>query len=452
MFFLIPIGFLKVFDRIPWVNFAIIAICILLQFAQSLAPGPWIGRLTLFASGSELPDEIFEPEFDPEAYLDGDDLDLAEWRDYGWPREPWALVTNIFMHGDWIHLIGNMVFLFVFGCGLNSDLGHLRYMAFFLGAGLFASVLQLMTMEPGGGLLGASGAISGVTGMVVALYPRNEVRVFYLVFFFLIFRTGTFEVSSLWIIGMWFGFDLWGAVVAGDAGIAYLAHIAGSAFGFGLGVFLLKRGWVESDGHDIVSWYFKGQVGKLSTRARKEQSFIRSRAKVGAAAEAKFREPAPTDWAPIPLLDDAAKAAKRPVSIQPDIADSPVSQRIEKFFAQNPRVSGIVEFDRASILNWYKEYRKLKTRKPLSLRALAGVARTAAAEKDVDSALDAYTRLVIQLKTHPEKRVAVALEAAKFVVRSEKPHQADQYLAVAREGPLTPEQARLLEKLQAQSA
>lgn len=448
MFFIIPIGFLKVFERIPWVNLSIIAICVLLQFGQSVAPGEWIGRLTLFSSGTVLPETLFEPDPDLEAFLADDDLDLGEWRDYGWTREPWALVTNIFLHGGWMHLIGNMVFLFVFGCGLNSDLGHLRYLAFYVAAGLFASILQLMTMEPGIGLLGASGAISAVTGMVVALYPRNEVRVFYLIFLLFFFRAGTFEVSALWIIAVWFGFDLWGALAAGDGGVAYIAHVAGSVFGFGLGVLMLKRGWVESDGHDIVTWYFKGQTRQLSHRARRERSFVRSRTKVGAPADAKARKPAPSNWATIPLSADAQASGQSRPPPDPKLVNAPVSQRIERFFAQNPRASVVAPIDRASVLNWYKDYRKLTTRKPLSLRALAGVARTAAAEKDVHSALDAYSRLVIQLKTKPDKRAAIALEAAKFLLRSGLPQQADQYLAIARAGPLTPDQARLLETLE----
>lgn len=431
MFLILPIGFLKVFHRIPYVNLAIIAVCLLLHVAQLVSPGDWVDRLILHPSGA-----ISETGIDD-----------------GWPRQPWSIVTHAFMHANFAHLIGNMLFLFLFGCGLNADLGHVRYLAFYLLGAAIAGPMNMVLTDRG--CLGASGAISFVTGIVAAFYPRNEVRFWYFIWIFLYMRHDTFEVSALWAIAMWFGFDLWGVLSEGlSSGIGYIAHITGYLAGFGLGILMLKRGWFESDGHDIITWYLGGKVAKVSRRGRKTESFIRSRQHIGAPAEARVRDAAPTDWAPIPLADDAShpssSSSHRPASAPSDAAaPSGSARRIEAFFAANPRASAITEFDRAQVLHWYQEYLKQPTRKALSMRALAGLARSAAAENDVDLAIDAYTRLVLQLKSTPDKQAAVAIQAARFAADSKRTRQAEQYLAIAGKCPLNAKQESAIAQIQA---
>lgn len=135
-------------------------------------------------------------------------------------------VTSMFLHGGWFHLIGNMWFLWVFGNNVEDSMGHARFVAFYLLCGLAAAGVQVAT-DPGSAvpMVGASGAISGVMGAYVLLYPRVRVRV--LVFLGIIFfRTG---LPAWAMLGYWFLLQLAGAAAApgGEGGIAFWAHAGG---------------------------------------------------------------------------------------------------------------------------------------------------------------------------------------------------------------------------------
>lgn len=146
-----------------------------------------------------------------------------------------TLLTSMFMHGSIMHILGNMWFLWIFGDNVENSLGHRRYIAFYLLAGLLASLAHVATNLTGPGArlpsLGASGAISGVMGAYVVLYPLRRVRV-------ILFRIFT-EVPAYVAVGIWFLFQLVSglAVFGGEqSGIAYAAHIGG----FAAGVILAK--------------------------------------------------------------------------------------------------------------------------------------------------------------------------------------------------------------------
>lgn len=140
-----------------------------------------------------------------------------------------TLITSIFMHGGIAHIFGNMLFLFIFGDNIEDRLGHLRYILFYLLTGILASLSHVFTsaildqnlLIPS---LGASGAISGVLGGYILLFPKRRVRV-------LILRIFT-EVPAIVAIGLWFLFQLisgMGLLGGGsqEGGVAYAAHIGG---------------------------------------------------------------------------------------------------------------------------------------------------------------------------------------------------------------------------------
>jgi membrane associated rhomboid family serine protease len=145
--------------------------------------------------------------------------------------EPLQFLTSIFLHGGWMHLIGNMWFLWVFGPAIENRLGHLGYGVFYLLAGIGASGVYLLltpkTMIP---CIGASGAIFGVVGAYALLYPRNQVRMLYWLGWFF---AGTFHVSAMWIVGFWlveqvFLWYLMSEILGGGlGGVAYAAHVGG---------------------------------------------------------------------------------------------------------------------------------------------------------------------------------------------------------------------------------
>lgn len=152
-------------------------------------------------------------------------------------------IGHLWLHADVLHLLGNGAFLWVFGNAVCAKMGNKTYPPVYLGLGLAAAAIH-MTFD-GDPALGASGAINGIVGMFVAWYPRNEISCFYWIWI----RIGTFEVSSFWMILLWFGFDVWGAL-SGGGGTAYYAHLGGFAAGLVLALFLEKAGHVSMDRHE----------------------------------------------------------------------------------------------------------------------------------------------------------------------------------------------------------
>ena len=146
-----------------------------------------------------------------------------------------TLLTSMFMHGGFMHLFGNMLFLWIFGDNLEHVLGRLRYLIFYLVCGLIASLAHVFSTVAFGGnplipSLGASGAISGVLGGYLLLFPKRRVRVIMFNFFLT-------HVPAIVAIGMWFVFQLingLGFLGSGsqEGGVAYAAHIGGFIAGF----------------------------------------------------------------------------------------------------------------------------------------------------------------------------------------------------------------------------
>lgn len=162
-----------------------------------------------------------------------------------------TLVTSMFLHGGWVHIIGNMLFLWVFGDNIEATLGRIGFLLFYLIGGIVASgahVLSALGSEIPS--VGASGAIAAVMGAYVVMFPRSRVRVLLFLGFFLT----TTRVTAIVFIGVWAvmqffnGVASLGAETAQTAGVAYWAHIGG--FVFGLLVGLLFRG--RAEGLDLV--------------------------------------------------------------------------------------------------------------------------------------------------------------------------------------------------------
>ncbi len=163
--------------------------------------------------------------------------------------EDWPLtaVTSMFMHGSWDHIIGNMLFLWIFGNNVEDALGRVRFLSFYLLGGLAATALQtFITLRFGAAgesaipNLGASGAVSGVLGGYLLLLPGASVLT--LIFFFLLR-----EIRAFWFLGIWFLFQLWSGGTSilrpeEGGGVAFFAHVGGFVFGFAtILVFAIRR-------------------------------------------------------------------------------------------------------------------------------------------------------------------------------------------------------------------
>ncbi|GHC49349.1 rhomboid family intramembrane serine protease [Gemmobacter tilapiae] len=164
-----------------------------------------------------------------------------------------TLVTSMFLHGNWLHLGGNMLFLWIYGDNLEDTLGHLRFLLFYLVSGLAAAALHIlpdpMSLAP---MVGASGAIAGVMGGYLLLFPRAKIDVF--LFFIIFFRI--IPVPAWIVLGIWLILQLYSsfAISAEASGVAYFAHLGGFAAGVVLLLPLwLRRGgrrfWARTEGH-----------------------------------------------------------------------------------------------------------------------------------------------------------------------------------------------------------
>jgi membrane associated rhomboid family serine protease len=176
--------------------------------------------------------------------------------------EPWILwVGHVFLHASFMHLIGNMLFLWVFGNAICAKVGNLAYAFVYLGLGVTAAMVHLIIDgRPG---IGASGAINGVVGMFLIWYVLNEVSCLYLFGY----TNGTFTVSSGWMILLWFAFDIWGAVRGGER-VAYWAHVGGFLAGVVLASLLLALGLVKMSGGErsLFAALYSGRPGTASRR------------------------------------------------------------------------------------------------------------------------------------------------------------------------------------------
>jgi membrane associated rhomboid family serine protease len=202
----------------PLINYVLIAINILVfVFLQGMG-----GDEKFTYAFSTVPAEI----------LTGKDIAVG-------PLEPtpvpvyFTLITSMFMHGGWAHLLGNMLFLWVFGDNIENRIGHMRYLIFYLVCGIIASLSHVFisgsdSLIPS---LGASGAISGVLGGYLLLFPSRRVRV--------IMGRGITTVPAFVALGIWIVFQVISGMgmLGGDetgGGVAYAAHIGGFIAGLAL--------------------------------------------------------------------------------------------------------------------------------------------------------------------------------------------------------------------------
>ena len=145
---------------------------------------------------------------------------------------------HLLLHDGLWHLLGNMLFLWVFGNAVCAKIGNVPYLALYLALGLAAAATHMHF--DGDPAVGASGAINGIIGVFLIWYPVNTVSCFYYVLYFL----RTFTVRAFWMILLWLAFDIFGAVFS-TGRIAYHAHLGGFFAGAAIGVTLLLARWIE---------------------------------------------------------------------------------------------------------------------------------------------------------------------------------------------------------------
>ena len=167
------------------------------------------------------------------------------------PHLPWyeSVFSSMFLHGGWLHIAGNMLFLWIFGNNVEDSLGHLRFLGWYLVAGIAATAAQTAVTlafanDAGASIpnIGASGAIAGVLGAYFVLLPRASVLTAFIIVFFVFLR----EIPAVWFLGVWIVFQLYDGGFEllhpqNGGGTAFFAHIGGFAFGFVTVRFLVQR-------------------------------------------------------------------------------------------------------------------------------------------------------------------------------------------------------------------
>jgi len=154
-----------------------------------------------------------------------------------------TLFTSMFMHAGWLHLGGNMLYLWIFGDNVEDSFGHVKFVIFYVLCGLAATFAQLM-FSVGSNVpnLGASGAIAGVLGAYILLFPRGQVRVLQ--------GSQVIPVPALIVIGLWIVLQFFSGIgsiaSAGQGGVAYMAHIGGFVAGFVLTFLFRGRGGAQA--------------------------------------------------------------------------------------------------------------------------------------------------------------------------------------------------------------
>jgi membrane associated rhomboid family serine protease len=169
--------------------------------------------------------------------------------------EAFTILTSMFMHGGWLHLGGNMLYLYIFGDSVEDALGHWRYLVFYAIWGLAAALAQV-GVDPASQIpmVGASGAIAGVLGAYIVLHPRAPILVLNTILpLWLLF--GLFLVFPAWLaIGTWFLWNVLGGIgslgVAGSGGVAFFSHIGG----FVAGLLLIRPGMAGRSTRAAAPW------------------------------------------------------------------------------------------------------------------------------------------------------------------------------------------------------
>ncbi len=215
----------------------------------------------------------------------------------------WSLFSYAFFHAGFMHLFGNMLFLWVLGPNVEDRFGRVGFLLFYLAGAAGAGGLHcLFDTHP---VLGASGAIAAVTGAYLVLFPRTEVKVL-----FLLIVIGIYNIPAWWFIGGQIAWDFWATSTGHGGNVATLAHLGGYAFGFGLAMLLLATGILKREMYDLFS------LSRHAARRKQFQAAGREQAKIAAARAARSAQPGPSD--------ELAKA-RADVTVPPAAGDFPAA-------------------------------------------------------------------------------------------------------------------------------
>jgi membrane associated rhomboid family serine protease len=216
-----------------------------------------------------------------------------------------GLFTYIWLHGGIargvVRVIGNLIFLWPFGNAICSKIGNKLYLLVYFGFGLLAGVIHLLLADRTA--VGASGAISGVVGMYIVLFPENSISCF-----FLLPRPMAASISGLWVVLLWFIFDILEAGAGGQS-ITYFAHILCAGGGAGLAVLMLKKKWLvmEKDEKSLLQMLSREKTEEETEEEKKEKKDLETTEKHPEITDKIKAEPNPVSSASHSPVRDALR-------------------------------------------------------------------------------------------------------------------------------------------------
>jgi len=226
----------------PYINYSLIAINLIIFIWELISTNFFRNQVIvneIFFTYGTVPDLVFQGDF-------------------------FSLITSMFLHGGIAHIIGNMVFLYIFGDNIEDRFGHFKYLILYLFWGIAAGIIHsFYAVSVGGGeipAVGASGAISGVLGAYLVLFPRAKIFTIITAFFIT-----TVRIPALAYIPIWFILQVVFSILNPEGGVAYLAHIGG--FAVGAGVSYLTKSFFPS--------IFQGHIEAGPTYLKKSKPYTR---------------------------------------------------------------------------------------------------------------------------------------------------------------------------------
>jgi membrane associated rhomboid family serine protease len=275
------------------------------------------------------------------------------------PQDPhlWQYITYQFLHENWLHILGNMLFLYIFGNNINDRMGHLGYLAFYLAGGVVAGMGHAsFDQSP---VIGASGAVAAVTGAYLILLPRSNIMLF-----FLFIIPGALEVPSLWFVLFTFALDVMGEIrpewLGGPEAVAHLAHITGTIFGAALCMTLLAFRLLPRDQFDVLSllarWNRRRQYRSLVSQGYNPFGYV------------------------------------PPQPVEPPAAPDPRTVRMLELRAEISEAVAHHNLPHAAFL--FLELRKMDASQVLSRQAQLDVANQLASQQFFNEAADAYEQFL----------------------------------------------------------
>ena len=314
---------------------------------------------------------------------------MAPWVSYRLHLDPGSprvvnFLSYAFLHANIAHLLGNMLFLYIFGNNVNDKLGHVGYLGFYLAGAVFAglgySLAEMQSLGRMHPVVGASGAVAAVTGAYLVLFPRSHVTVVYLLFFI-----GSIEIPSLWFIGLFFVQDLILNSARQD-GIAHMAHLSGTLFGSALCFALLAGNLLPRDQFDIVALV---------------QRWNRRR---------QYRDMVSKGFDPFAYHGD--KPAGPP---------SPMQERIQEL--RGKIAEAVTQHKHADAARDYLELRKIDPQHVLARQALLDVANQLASQQLYTEAAEAYEVFISNYKNFEQieqVELMLGLIYARYLTRYDR--------------------------------